>query len=219
MKRETEITQPLLSASGLSWTPPNAEKPLLMDVALHLDAGEILGITGKSGCGKSSLLRCLVRLEPASGELRWKGTQVDSGNVRDFRRSVGYVQQSPVALSDTVGDNLAFAQEMGGEKALDLDAQRALLDRLGLGGLKQGRKFSSLSLGEKQRLALVRSLTPQPDVLLLDEPTSALDPDSVQRSEEVLRQHLLEPGRAIILVSHQPEQLDRLCSRRMALGG
>ena len=207
----------ILSAKCLSWTPPDSESPVFK-AAIELNAGDSLALSGNSGSGKSSLLRCLVRLLPAEGELRWRGSLVNSVNIRTFRRSVAYVQQRPVALAKTVAENLCFAREMGGPQALDEEAQRRLMDRLNIGGMDLSRRFTSFSIGEQQRVALVRSLTPQPDVLLLDEPTSALDPESTLRVEQLLQEHLGHNGRAMILVSHQPEQLDRLCNKRMQLG-
>ncbi|QDG50637.1 ATP-binding cassette domain-containing protein [Persicimonas caeni] len=211
---------PLLSAQNIAWSPPDSDALLFADVDFDVDAGERVVLEGPSGSGKSTLLRCLVGLEPRrSGTVRWRGEPVDAESMRRFRNRATYVQQRPSAISETVGENLAFAREMArqfaGDRALDEDGQHDLLERLGLGHIGMSRRFDDLSVGEQQRVCLVRALTGQPDMLLLDEPTSALDPERVEQIEDLLIAYVDDAPdrRAFVWVSHQPDQIERISTR------
>jgi putative ABC transport system ATP-binding protein len=220
---------PLLSAQNLAWSPPGSDALLFADVDFDVDAGERVVLEGPSGSGKSTLLRCVVGLEPKqSGTVRWRGEPVDAESMRRFRNRATYVQQRPSAISETVGENLAFAREMArqfaaepatgdqtGDRALDEDGQRDLLERLGLGHIGMSRRFDDLSVGEQQRVCLARALTGHPDMLLLDEPTSALDPERVEQIEELLIAYVDDAPdrRAFVWVSHQPDQIERISTR------
>ncbi|MFU8802539.1 MAG: ATP-binding cassette domain-containing protein [Bradymonadaceae bacterium] len=217
---------PILSAQGLTWSPEQDGTPLFEDVELNVEAGERVIITGHSGSGKSTLLRCLTLLEPVQrGEVLWRGERVTAENVRHYRNRVVSVQQRPVAIAETIDENLRFSQkitrELSGGKVEPLsdEEQDALLDRLGLSEIGRERRFEDLSVGEQQRVALVRCLTPQPDILLLDEPTASLDPTNVGVVEELLLEYLAEKSteRALIWISHHPDQIERLEGRVVSM--
>ena len=209
-------SQPVLHVDNLTWKPSGALSPVLRQIKLQLFAGESLAIVGPSGCGKSSLLRCLVLLERFStGRIVWQGKDVRPQNILQYRRTVAYVAQQPVAICPTVTEELAFARQADG---LGEDQQIQLLQRLGLDVGQLDKPLRQFSLGEQQRIALVRSLSPNPEVLLLDEPTSALDDVNEQRLEQVVSDYLAEqPQRAAIWVSHKAGQRDRMCSRQLFL--
>lgn len=208
----------LLAAEGLSWTAPDG-RDVFGDVSLALGAGERVALDGPSGSGKSTVLRCLVGLEaPKAGTVRWDGVPVGPDNVLALRRAVRWVPQRAVAIAATVGDDLAVARQASPE-GLDLDAQRDLLDQLGLADLPLDRPFDRLSGGEQQRVALVRALTGAPTVLLLDEPTASLDTAHRARAEAALAAwHAAVPGRAWLWITHDDGQRARIADRAVTLG-
>ncbi len=216
----------LLRVANLAWTIPGEDEPLFAGVDLEIDAGDRAVLRGPSGSGKSTLIRCIVGLEQRdTGEVYWRGDRVDAHNIRAFRNQAIYVQQRPTALAETFGENLAFARRMAEELGvaddpMSEDEQRELCDRLGLGSVDFSRRFDDLSVGEQQRVSLVRALTGRPKLLMLDEPTSALDPERVSQLEELLVEFVDEhpDERAFLWVSHQPEQIDRLATRVIDLG-
>jgi putative ABC transport system ATP-binding protein len=217
---------PILSAHHLS-APVHGGPPALRDVEFELRPGERVLLAGPSGSGKSTLLRALVLLEPCEGEVRLDGEVVGPDRVRELRRRVAWVPQQPVAVAPTVEENLAFARSAGrspgggrpGEgRSVDGAAraarQETLMEALGLAKLDRSRRFDRLSGGEQQRLALVRSLIPDPQVLLLDEPTANLDPETVADVIQVVEAWCRGgPGRALVWVSHRASEVRSVVTR------
>ncbi len=217
---------PLLRVDNLSWAPPGQDAPLFAGVTFEVDAGERAVLRGASGAGKSTLLRCIAGLEPRrSGAVWWRGDQLGPETMRRFRNRAVYVHQRPSAIAETVGENLAFARQMAAQfghadHSLDPEAQREMFVRLGLADIGLERRFDELSIGEQQRVCLVRALTGQPDMLLLDEPTSALDPERVEQIEDLLMGYVDEAAdrRAYLWVSHHPAEIERVASRVLDIG-
>jgi putative ABC transport system ATP-binding protein len=197
------------------------DRDLLAGLTEEIGPGEIVAVTGPSGSGKTTLLRALAGLiDPADGEVTLDGSDAHELGFPRWRRRVTYVAQEPFLFSGTVRENLVrpFSYAAVGGAFPEARA-RALLERLGLGGddrLEQAAP--TLSVGERQRVALVRALVIEPDVLLLDEPTSALDAGSIAEVEAVLGEWLGErDGRAALVVTHHEEQARRLCHRQIDL--
>lgn len=164
-------------------------------------------IVGPSGAGKSTLLRLLNRLaEPDRGHIYYRDRPLDSYEPLVLRREVSLVPQLPALLEGTVESNLRYAAGLAGEP-LDLDATLA---RAGLDPSFAGRDVAKLSVGEQQRAMLARALAQRPAVLLLDEPTSALDHAARDTVEAALGELRREADLSIVLVTHDPEQADRL---------
>jgi len=151
---------------------------VLQGIDLDVQAGRVTALIGPSGAGKTSLLRLLNRLDdPVRGEIAYLQRPVADYPVRDLRRRVGYVFQTPVLFPGTVRDNLLTAWSISGAQgpapafrlteAMELaELDHSLLDRPG----------DQLSVGQQQRATIARVLMTSPEVLLLDEPTAALDP-------------------------------------------
>lgn len=172
-------------------------------------------LVGPSGSGKSSTLRLLNRLsDPDSGTIRYRGEPLAERDVLELRREVMLVPQLPALVPGTVADNLDFAAGFCTGEPPSADR---LLDLAGLDRSYAGREVSKLSVGEQQRAMLARALVAEPDVLLLDEPTSALD----ATARDVVERTLTELGRradlSIVVVTHDPEQADRLASTTIRL--
>ncbi|MGO4478213.1 ATP-binding cassette domain-containing protein [Massilia sp. 2TAF26] len=169
----------------------------------EVQAGECVAIQGPSGAGKSVLLRMLADLDPHEGEAVLDGRAGSSMPAPAWRSQVVYQAAEPAWWEASAGEHFAPAQRGFVEEAMAaLGLATSLLDT----------EIERLSTGERQRLALVRSLATQPRVLLLDEPTAALDPDSVARAESLLAARLKD-GMAILIVTHSAEQARRMAHR------
>jgi len=187
---------------------------LLRGVELELPGGALATLQGPSGAGKSSLLRVLCGLdELAAGRLELRGESPDTIGWPAFRRRVVLVAQRPLMLAGSVRDNLALAFDFqAATGAFDEAAAAEMLGRLKLPGVLD-RRAEDLSVGEQQRVSLVRGALLRPEVLLLDEPTSALDEDAVGVVEAWVRE-LVQDGAAVVLVSHDRAQQERLADTR-----
>jgi ABC-type iron transport system FetAB ATPase subunit len=172
-----------------------------------LHAGECIAIQGPSGAGKSVLLRMLADLDPHEGDMLLGGRSAASMTAPAWRTQVVYQPAEPAWWEDTAGAHFAGSDRPFVESTLAaLGLQPALLET----------PIERLSTGERQRLALVRSLACGPRVLLLDEPTAALDPDAVARAEALLAS-FRERGMGIVLVTHAREQAQRMADRLFRL--
>ncbi|QFT31330.1 Arginine transport ATP-binding protein ArtM [Labrenzia sp. THAF82] len=170
---------------------------LIGPINLVLEDGSCTAISGPSGAGKSLFLRALADLDESSGTITLNGRDRERFSAPDWRRKVAYVPAESGWWSERVADHF--------QPTPDLVKQLASV------GLEEasGWEVSRLSTGERQRLALVRALQIDPEILLLDEPTSALDPPSVAKVELLLKERVAA-GRTILLVTHDPEQSIRL---------
>ena len=202
---------------GLAVAPGGA--PVLKDVNIALRREVLLGVLGPSGCGKTSLLRAIAGLEDAAaGEVRLHGRSPDEVGWPVYRRTVTLVQQQPVMLDDTVLENLARPfRHHSVSRPFDRGLAVDLLETLGLTERCLGQQARTLSVGEQQRVALLRAILIGPEVLLLDEPTSALDEESEAIIERVLRLQVRHNGRSAIVVTHDRSQAERLCDERLDL--
>lgn len=188
------------------------------DVSFEVRRGELLGIVGPSGSGKSSLLRLLNRLdEPTSGTVYFEGQDYRELPPRTLRRSVGMVTQRPFLFPGNVAANLRFGPKQRSEILSDQDVAR-LLERVGLPSFGD-REVSNLSGGEQQRISLARALANRPEVLLLDEPTSALDEAAKAGVEELIRGLVTDAALTCVQVTHDRDQARRICDRVLVLNG
>lgn len=183
---------------------------LLRDVTFALQPGECLHLRGRSGLGKSTLLRALVGLHPREhGQVRLRGLPA-SAPMPLLRRRLLLLPQRAARLPGTIGDALGFAFGLRIDpRPLDRAAARALLDRVGLADLPLDRSSEGLSEGQLQRVALVRALLVAPQVLLLDEPSAALDAAARAQVAQALSAFLTAGG-AAVLVSHDAAFFDTL---------
>ncbi len=196
-----------LAYPGRRGQPPAT---ILDDVSVEVERGGALVLVGPSGSGKSSLLRCLNRLEePTAGVVSFDGRPITAWDPRELRRHAALVQQTAVLFEGTVRDNLLVRsprvtfdfseerlREMLGEVGLDL----AMLDR----------DSATLSGGEKQRVTIARALLRDPQALLLDEPTSALDPPNAALVVDTISRLRQARRLSIVAVTHSPELIHRL---------
>lgn len=187
-------------------------------VNLHIQKGEIFGIVGYSGAGKSSVLRCINLLEkPTSGKVLVSGvdlTALSKNNLRMARQKIGMIfQHFYLVNSKTVFENVALALEAADTPKSAIQGKVSeLLKLVGLAD-KADSYPAQLSGGQKQRVGIARALANDPKVLLCDEATSALDPTTTQSILALLREINLKLGLTIILITHEMEVVKELCHR------
>lgn len=188
------------------------------DVSLTIERGEIFGIVGYSGAGKSSLLRCLNLLEkPTSGDILIDGvsiTKLGKKELREERLKIGMIFQHFYLISaKTVFENIAFALKAAGKTKDQI--QRRTLELLKMVGLENQKDQypAQLSGGQKQRVGIARALANDPKVLLCDEATSALDPNTTKAILSLLKSINKELGITIVLITHEMEVVKEICHR------
>ncbi len=180
----------------VSFKYPGSSKETLSHVSFKVDPGETVGIVGKTGSGKSTLVSLLVRLyDPTSGTIRLGGCDLRDVNERKLRKMAALVQQKALLFSGTIADNL----RQGDENATEEDMERAI-------EISQAKEFidkypdrfehvveersANFSGGQQQRLSIARGVIGKPKVLILDDSTSALDAESEKKVQAGLEQKL-----------------------------
>lgn len=188
--------------------------PVIGDLSLTLNEGQIISIVGPSGCGKTTLLNTLCGLlAPDSGHIRWHGREV-SGQPQN----VGYMLQKDLLLPwrTALGNTMLGLEIRGVAWAEAEDRSRAMLDQLGLHGFAEHYP-STLSGGMRQRVALARTLVNEPDVMLLDEPFAALDFQSKLLIENDTVGLVRRGRRSLLLITHDIEEAVSLADRVIVL--
>lgn len=208
---------------GLSMDHPNNQpSKSLSDVSFRWKRGEILGLTGPIGSGKSLLLQALIRLRPVTPEsIQIDGVPIDRCTRSDLRRQIGWVSQESILFSETVWDNLTIGltpcpPRERVQEILDVTCIRQEIEKLPKGlDTQLGERGVNLSGGQKQRLQLARSLLREYPFLLIDDALSAVD---VETEAEIVRrmQRWQKQGPGILWVSHRLATL-RLASRILVL--
>ncbi|MCY1020931.1 ABC transporter ATP-binding protein [Pyxidicoccus sp. MSG2] len=182
-------------------------------LSFHVRPGEVFGLLGPNGAGKTTTVRMLTGLlSPSEGEATVWGHRVDRDG-ESLRKVVGLLTEQP-GLYDrlTARENLRFFMKLH-----ELDEAKAwpraqdYLRRFGLGG-RDAEPVGGFSKGMRQKLAIVRTLVHDPQVIFLDEPTSGLDPESARTVRDAVAE-LASEGRTIVLCSHNLSEVERLCER------
>jgi len=210
----------MIELRGITQTYQGSQGPVeaLKGIDLTIQPGEVFGIIGKSGAGKSSLVRVINLLNrPSTGQVIVGGqdlTQLNDAQLREARREIGMVFQHFNLLSSrTVFDNAALPLELAGmDKAAIRERVNPLLELVGLSALAD-RYPAQISGGQKQRVGIARALASRPKVLLSDEATSALDPETTRSILDLLRQVNRELGLTVVLITHQMQVIKQVADR------
>lgn len=196
-------------------------RPAIDDISFRIQDKEFISIVGRSGAGKSTILKLLLREEdPTSGTISFKGVDIGmlrGKSVANYRRRIGTVFQDFKLLnSKTVFENVAFAMEAAAQPQEDID--RDVPQVLAIVGLEdKGENFpQELSGGEKQRVSLARALVQRPEIILADEPTGNLDPVHTWDIVKLLVQ-INEYGTAVVIATHDRDIVNFLKRRVITL--
>ena len=180
-------------------------RTVLKDQTFTIPDGSLAVVRGPSGAGKSTLLRMMNRLEePQLGVILYRGTPLADYHPARLRQQVAYLQQMPVVVDVTVRETLLMPFKFTVNKGLTSpsdDDLSARLEGVHLDMLELDERAGALSVGQRQRLSLLRALMTGPDVLLLDEPTASLDSVS-QEVVERMAEQLCADGVTVIMVTH-----------------
>lgn len=202
-------------------TYADATTPVLRDVDLHIEEGELVLVVGRTGVGKSTLLGAINGLVPhftggtLSGRVVVDGRDTRTHQPRELADVVGVVSQDPLAgfVTDTVEEELAYGME---QLAIPADVMRKrveeTLDLLGIADLRS-RALHELSGGQQQRVAIGSVLTAHPRVLVLDEPTSALDPTAAEEVLSAITRLVHDLGITVVLAEHRLERVVQYADR------
>jgi ABC-type multidrug transport system fused ATPase/permease subunit len=183
------------------------DAPVLKDVSFHIKPGQIVGIVGPTGGGKSTIVSLIPRFyDPTSGTVRIDGVDIRDYFFRDLRNQIGYVLQETVLFEGSVHDNIAYGREGVTEEQVFKAARLANADEFiarmphGYDTLV-GERGESLSGGQRQRIGIARAIIRDNPILILDEPTAALDTESERFVIEALQR--LMKGRTVITIAHR----------------
>jgi ATP-binding cassette subfamily C protein len=191
----------------------------LVDVSITIEPGEIIGVKGASGAGKTTLADVLCGLlMPQSGRVVIAGVPLTEDNAQSWQNRVAYIAQDPVLFNESVRQNLLWANPRDDgaiARALAVAGADRVIEQLP-GGLDTvvGERGSLISGGERQRLALARALLRAPAILILDEATNAID--VAGEAEILMRLRALSPRPAVVMIAHRRESL-RFCDRVLHL--
>ena len=201
------IPQGSVEARDLTFAYPGADKPALEHVSFRLEKGQTLGVVGRTGSGKTTLVNLMMRIfDPGEGMLYIGGREIHTIPLKDLRQACGYVPQDNFLFSDTISANIAFGDRSKTQAQIEEAAKAAcvhdnIVDFAEGYDTLVGERGVSLSGGQKQRIAIARALILDPEILILDDSVSAVDTDT----EEKILRHLRETrqGKTNIIIAHR----------------
>lgn len=200
----------LLEVKNISYEVDN--KKILNDISIEVNSGDFILITGPSGSGKSTLLKiCSSLISPTKGEILFKGKNYLELDLTELRKQIVYCFQTPFLFGESVRENLEFPFLIRDVKP-DYTKIKKLFDLFAMSEDYLDRKVEKLSGGEKQRIALMRSMVFMPEILLLDEITSALDLENSKIVTEVIHQVNMS-GTTVLWVTHNPNQIEHIANK------
>ncbi len=195
----------------------DAHKPVLRDINLHVQPGEMIGLVGHSGAGKSTLINLICRFyTPDAGRLEIDGEDIKQINLKDLRRQIGVVLQEPYLFSGTVAENIAYANpDISMEQIITAakaaNAHEFIIKFPDGYDTEVGERGGSLSGGERQRISIARAILHNPRILILDEATSSVDVETEKKIQQAIDR--LVQNRTTFAIAHRLSTLrnaDRL---------
>lgn len=208
--------------SGVSFCYQGASANALSDVDLRIPSGSTIGVVGRTGAGKTTLIDLFLGLlRPTKGNIQTVGLEMDSSDFINWKRGLSYVSQNICLFNDTILQNISMVEN---GQTPDLDKVWKILEAVDLADLVKGlpdgldhligENGNRLSGGQRQRLSIARALYREGDVLVLDEATSALD----KQTERQILLRIKEIGKTVIMITHRLEQL-KICDSIIYLSG
>lgn len=201
--------QDMIEMRYITFGYPGQAIPILRNLSLQIHKSDFIGIVGRSGLGKTSLLRVLLQLVPqTSGDITIDGKVLDESDLLSWQNLFCYVAQDPVILSDSIKSNIAFGVP---DSKIDIETVNAILQKVGLYEVIQQmpngidsiieERGNNLSGGQKQRLVIARALYRNAEIFIFDEALNELDKASEQELFEIITS-LHRSGKTIIMISH-----------------
>ncbi len=192
------------------------DKEILKNITVSIEQSDFISIVGSSGSGKSTFLKlCSDLISPTNGTITFKGKNYIYYNPTELRKSIAYCFQTPYLFGDTVTENVNFPFSI---RNIKYDSKR-VCELFSMFQMKEdylNKDVKNLSGGEKQRIALIRSLIFKPEILLLDEITSALDVDNASIVENVINS-LNQEGITVLWITHNPEQSRKYANKVLSI--
>ncbi|HYE32701.1 MAG TPA: ABC transporter ATP-binding protein [Methylomirabilota bacterium] len=191
----------------VTFTYERRDRPVLNDLTLKVEPGQMIAIVGPSGSGKTTLMALLMRFyDPAEGVIKLDGTDIRQIKQSSLRRNIGVVLQEPLLFNDTVRNNIAYGKPDASMAEVERAARAAnahdLIAHLPDGyETMVGERGSLLSVGERQRVTIARAIIKDPPLIVLDEATSSLDAESERLVQEALDN--LMKGRTTFVIAHR----------------
>lgn len=211
----------VLDVNELSYS--YAEKRILNEIKLSVGKGEIFGILGPNGCGKTTLLKNLNRnLKPESGCIMVDGTDISSISKKEIAQKVAVVPQSnEIRFAFTVREivtmgRMPFEDSLRGESSEDLKIIDDAMEKTGIMGLAN-RHINTMSGGERQRVIIARAIAQTPQIILMDEPTLHLDINMQFEALDLIYNLSRENNLTVVIVSHDLPMVARYCDRMVLL--
>ena len=215
IKKNTVIkNKNFLSIKNVSFSYPNSKSLTLDKISVNIEEGSKVGITGKTGAGKSTLFHLMLGLlKPNTGDIYYKDFSIYK-DLKSWRRHIGYVSQNIYLLDSTIKKNITFnfldekIDEKKLEKALNIANLKEKINTMP-NGLETtvGSDGLKLSGGERQRIALARAVYKEPNIFFLDESTSALD----DKTEEIIMKNISEnfKNKTFVIIAHRRTTIDK----------
>ncbi|MEC8405260.1 MAG: ATP-binding cassette domain-containing protein, partial [Verrucomicrobiota bacterium] len=200
-----------------------AEKPVLSDIDVQINAGQSIGLVGKSGSGKSTFVNLVLRLyDPVQGRILLDGIDLRELDINELREQISYVPQIPLLFNASVAENIRIGKPEASDEAVHEAARQANASDV-IDSLPDGyetilsERGTSLSGGQRQRIAIARAFLKDAPILVLDEATSALDNQSDQLIQEALVR--LARNRTTLVIAHRMGTLKDVSRRLYFEGG
>lgn len=202
----TAIPKGVLDVNIDSYTYPEDEIHVLESINFHLGQGETLGVVGKTGAGKTTLIKLLLREYDTNGEILYDGKDIKKYHLDTLHQTIGYVPQDQFLFSTTIEDNILFGNRNATFEEVQAAARIACVDEDIMGFEEQyqtiiGERGVSLSGGQKQRIAIARALLLNPEILILDDALSAVDAKTEESILEALKSN--RDNKTTIIVAHR----------------
>lgn len=189
---------------------------ILNGISLNIKKGDCISIIGTSGSGKSTLLKiCSDLISPTCGELLFYNKNYHDYDPISLRKQISYCIQIPYLFGESVYDNLSYPFQIRNQN-IDTNKIIRFLEKLNLDKTYLEKDINSLSGGEKQRIALIRNLIYNPEILLLDEVTSGLDVKNAKKVEELVKE-MNDNGTTVIWITHNLDQSKSIFNRRIQI--
>jgi len=204
-----------ISVKNLTFKYPDSEAPALMDMNFEIKAGEMVGILGKTGSGKSTLVELLLHVyKPEDGMIFYSGYDMNDIEIKALRNHIGYVPQDNFLYSDTIRNNIGFSfkdeidEKWLHEVAKLSDIHENVMDFKEQYDTILGERGTTVSGGQKQRISIARALAKDPTILILDDSVSAVD----TKTEEAIISNLrkIRKGRTTLMIAHRISTVKKL---------